>query len=138
MKNKVRTLTVVLLCALCFFSAARATDALEPSPRYARMTGLRADMDIQQGIVRCNGSAKTTVTGDQITVITELFSNEKGSWDIACTWIGRSNGGTVASAGGDRKIKPGCSYQVVVTATAYDSTGRQVDKNTAQTEIKKG
>lgn len=129
---------MALVCMAGLFCSALAADGPGPSPCYVRMRDLRADFSMSNGVARCSGAAKTVVGGDQITVVTELYSDEKGTWDIACTWIGRSNGGTVASAGGDRKIKPGCSYQVVVTATAYDSTGRQVDKNTAQTEIKKG
>lgn len=126
---KSASMLLVLVCVLSTLSIFPSAKAAEIEPRFTGIASLAASLDISSsGCASCYGRV-TPYSGYKVTLEVELQRDGKTikSWSD-------TNKDTF-SIDEIYYVTPGHDYQVVVTATVYNSSGRIVETPTTDSAV---
>ncbi len=130
-KNAKRLLTVVLLLIFALTTLGVEAAAKEPEiePRYNGVSSLAASLDISKsGCASCYGYVKT-LTGYTAVLTVELQQDG----DTIKTWT--ASGTKAFDILKEYWVASGHEYQVVVTATVKNSSGKIVDTPSIDSQV---
>lgn len=134
MKKKLVSFVCAVMAALCLAVSvpvqAYAATEDEIAPQYTGISEISADLYFENGVAYCRGTTRAYANYTVKLVMVLKRSNvEYVRWEDTVTY----DDITLATS---CNITHGHVYQVVVTAYVYNSAGKLVETQTAETSIK--
>lgn len=123
------SMLLVLVCIISTLGVYSSAEAAEIEPRFAGIASLAASLDISSsGCASCYGRV-TPYSGYKVTLKVALQRDGK----TIKSWSDTDN--ETFSIDEIYYVTPGHDYQVVVTATVYNSSGKIVETPTADSAV---
>ncbi len=129
--RKIMNILFAVVCAACLLTTAAATQ-----PQYSALRDTQATLELSHsGRAVCIAWAVAWDSGLTVEAKMELCRLENGKPTVVSSW--NYAGSYQIDAEEARYVATGHSYQVVVTATVKDSSGKILEEGTAYSDIKK-
>lgn len=123
-------LAMLMMCNVTAGAVSSLTIEEGIVPYYNVIRTLTADLTINRsGKSTCSASVRTSPSGYSITLTCDLCKDG----DVIKSWTASGKGN--ASLDKSWYVTSGSDYQVIASATVYDSAGNYVDSGTAYSSV---